>query len=185
MESKSADQSIASLNSASEFFEIASAAALAICFMPLVHVWLVVVSVSGLLLFLLSIVFRLKGGARETRAAGERENELWAGWHVVTEQRLKTLEVVEVESDIREALSLRLNKPALPARKFIAELEQALGRERTQEKLQVVLYYTRTSEPSPSAVQPDQHEEQPPATAGRANWESVSPITLKSPRAIS
>ena len=140
----------------SEILEIFAAAALAI------YLWLVFVTevkhptwperngwLIAILLFLFGILSRLWGNVLESRAEIKRKMSR----HEITERRLKTLEAVDVEEDILEVLSLRLNKPALPVEDFIAWLESRIGRERTQERLPVILRYTRALPEVPEVVQ--------------------------------
>ena len=93
----------------------------------------------AIMLFFLGAIARLYGNRLESHAEAERRKTE----HEITERRLKTLEAVGVEEDILDVLSLRLNKPALPVEDFIAWLEKRIGRERAQERLQIILRYTR------------------------------------------
>jgi hypothetical protein len=113
----------------------------------------------AILSFLLGVVVRRYGNVLNSRAEDERKRTM----HEITERRLKTLEAVNVEEDILEVLSLRLNKPALPVEGFITWLESRIGRERTQERLPVILRYTRVL---PEAIQQPLNVNQQPAAEG-------------------
>jgi len=134
---------------ASELCEILAATFPALSILPFTDHWLSRLFLSLLVaapLFLLAVWARLLGAALETRANHEKKSAL----QVVTAQRLKTLEAVDVGKDVLDALNVRIGESPQPAEKFIAWLEETLGRERAQEKLDVILRYTRleTKEPS-------------------------------------
>jgi hypothetical protein len=127
--------------------------------------WIVMLAlVAGLLLFLLSLPLRARGAALEAGAEELRKKQDKAGRYVVTAQHLRTLEVVGAGEDVVEALKLLLGKDPMPVEEFIRWFEKTLGRERAQEKLEVVRRYTLVLE-TPSEKQ-DRQEEREIRTAG-------------------
>ena len=99
----------------------------------------------ALLLVLLSIALKLVAGARERNSLKTREDQDGHEMHVITAHRLKTLKTVGAGEDVIEVLQLRLDQP-MSAEELIQWLEKELGRERVQEKIEIVRRYTRTSE---------------------------------------
>jgi hypothetical protein len=121
----------------SELFAISSAAVLALCIGTLTREWWG--WLAGLSLFLLGVAVQLRGDTLKSRLETTVDQEE----HRVTRRRLETLKAVGVEDDILETLDQRINLPPLRTREFTAWLEQELGEERAQEKLDLVLRYTK------------------------------------------
>ncbi|HEX3125857.1 MAG TPA: hypothetical protein VH394_00860 [Thermoanaerobaculia bacterium] len=146
------NRSLAASYTISELCEIGSAAAfvLSLAFPKGKLVGVLI----GALLFLGSVVMQIYAHSVESRAASRLEAERKAGQHVVTEHRLKTLEALRVEADVLDVLALRLGKPALPADDFISWLEEELGTVRAQERLEIILRYTRENAPSSTNPSP-------------------------------
>jgi hypothetical protein len=129
----------------SELFEILAAAVLGIGIIPAGEDWYIVLLIS-LLLLLLAVTLRLRGGALEANAEEERRKRDHVEMHVVTAERLRTLEVVDAGEDVIEALKPLLGRAPMPAEELIRWLKEELGHVRAQEKLDVVRRYTLTEE---------------------------------------
>ena len=96
----------------------------------------------AILLVLSSITLKLFAGARERSALKTRVDQDGHEMHVITAHRLKTLETVGAGADVIEVLKLRLGQ-SMSAEELIQWLEKELGRERVQEKIEIVRRYTR------------------------------------------
>jgi|SRR5215210_1671006 len=128
----------------SELPEILAAAVIAFSLIPINKNRLVGILIA-ILLVLLSIALKLVAGARGRSALKTRVDQDGHEMHVITEHRLKTLKTVGAGEDVIEVLQLRLDQP-MSAEALTRWLEKELGRERVQEKIEIVRRYTRTAE---------------------------------------
>lgn len=111
------------------------------------------VVILSVVLVLLALFFRLRGGALETQ---RDQREI----HVVTAERLKTLAAVGVGDDIVAALTPLLGEAPRTAGELVKWLEAKLGTVRAQEKLEVIRRYTlvEAARRNPAAPQPEAKE---------------------------
>jgi hypothetical protein len=104
------------------------------------------VLLGSVLLFVLAVFLRLRGGVLEASEEEKRRERDHEEMHVVTAERLKTLEVVDAGEDVIESLKPLLGQPPMRAKELIRWLKEELGHVRAQEKLEVVRRYTLTEE---------------------------------------
>ena len=160
--------------SAGEFCEIAAAAAVALSFVMdrSRDLWFL-----ALVLVAIAITSRMRAAKLEYR----RDHARNSGYHIITDHRLKTLETVNVETDIRGVLAELKKEGAVRADVLIAHLEANLGRNRAAEKLDVILRYTDTTKPEKKSDQPKPDEinngEAVPPTMEREAGGEFPPLT--------
>lgn len=129
-------QNVSNLYVASELPEILAAAAIAFSLIPVNKDRLAGVLIA-VLLMLLSIALKLVAGTRERDALETRV------YHVITAHRLKTLETVGAGTDVIEVLKLQLDQRPMTTEELVSWLEEKLGHERVQEKIDIIRRYTR------------------------------------------
>jgi hypothetical protein len=139
------DKTISRWFAASELAQILAAAAIALTFVMKQSgdLW-----VLALLLFSIALVTRMRGRVLTKRS----EDALMSGYHVVNDKRLRTLETLQVDVDIRDVLAELKGSEPMRANDLIKHLEHSLGEARAKEKLDVILRYTATTKPEPALV---------------------------------